>query len=287
MLQDITPVLLTYNEAPNIRRTLSHLGWARTVVVVDSGSSDGTLDELARWPNVQVFSRPFDTHANQWRYAESSTGITTSWILRLDADYQVNDELVEELRTLNPEAEINAYSIAFDYAIFSRKLRASLYPRNTLLLRRGHFSVRDNGHTESWFVDGVVKDLRARVLHNDWKDAQFWLSAQNRYMSRELGKISENGRLRLRDRLRLIPPLMPISIFLYCLFGKGLILNGRAGLYYALQRLVAEGVLSLMVLEKVLRPKNELTQAQLDVGNGPVPIDDAVHSWRGGQNKDG
>ena len=48
---------------------------------------------------------------------------------------------------------------------------------------------------------------------------------------------------------------MPIAVFVYCLFGKGLILNGRAGIFYALQRMVAEAVLSLMVLERKLRDR--------------------------------
>lgn len=252
MLAHITPVVLTYNELPNIARTLSHLGWAKDVVVVDSGSTDGTLEELARWANVRVFSRPFDTHADQWRYAVTETAIRTPWILRLDADYQLTDELVEELRSLNPQAEISAYAIAFDYAIHSRKLRASLYPPNTLLLRRGRFDVRDNGHTESWVVDGPVQFLRGRVIHDDWKSTRSWINAQTRYMSRELTKLSSGDGRRLRDRLRLIPPIMPIAIFFYCLFGKGLIFDGRAGLFYALQRLTAEAVLSLMVLEKAL-----------------------------------
>lgn len=265
MLSEITPVVLTYNELANIARTLARLRWAQEVIVVDSGSTDGTLDELARWPNVRVFSRPFDTHANQWRYAVSATCVRTAWILRLDADYQLTDELVEELRGLNPRSDVNAYAIAFDYAIFSRKLRASLYPPNTLLLRRGHFDIRDDGHTESWVVYGTVKNLHARVIHDDWKSTQSWLNAQGRYMSRELAKISAGGKVRLRDRLRLVPPLMPIAVFLYCLFGKGLILDGRAGLFYALQRLIAEGVLSLMVLEKALSTRAELERAQSDI----------------------
>jgi hypothetical protein len=53
---------------------------------------------------------------------------------------------------------------------------------------------------------------------------------------------------------------MPIAIFLFCLFGKGLILNGRAGIFYALQRMVAEAVLSLMVLEERLRDDARASQ---------------------------
>src|SRR5262249_1518743 len=102
MLNYITPVLLTYNEAANIGRTLSHLTWAKDIVVVDSGSTDGTLAIIAQVPQVRVFSRTFDTHGNQWDYAVRQTAIATPWILRLDADYQVSDALIEELRHLDP-----------------------------------------------------------------------------------------------------------------------------------------------------------------------------------------
>jgi glycosyltransferase involved in cell wall biosynthesis len=256
MLDKITPVLLTFNETPNIGRTLSKLSWAKDVVVVDSGSTDETLDLLASWQNVRVFVRPFDTHAQQWHFAVTETNIFTPWIMRLDADYQLTEALIEEMRGLSPDDVTSAYSIGFDYAIFGQKLSRSLYPRNTLVLRQGRFEVRDNGHTECWVVDGHVGYLVGRVIHDDRKEITTWIGAQSRYMSRELAKISA-GSSRLRDRLRLFPPFMPVAVFIYCLFFKGLIFNGRAGVFYALQRMVAEAVLSLMVLEKLLRAKLE------------------------------
>src|SRR5262245_40082860 len=152
MLEHITPVLLTYNETANIGRTLGCLTWARDIVAVDSGSTDATLAILAKFPNVRVFNRRFDTHAAQWAYAVHETGIATPWILRLDADYQVPDTLIEEIGRLDPGGPVAAYRIAFDYAIFSHKLVSSLYPANTILLRMGRFSVRDKGHTEAWTV---------------------------------------------------------------------------------------------------------------------------------------
>jgi glycosyltransferase involved in cell wall biosynthesis len=252
VLSQITPVLLTYNEEKNIGRTLSQLHWAQGIVVVDSGSTDGTLAVLAKFPTVRVFQRPFDTQANQWRFAIDNTRIATEWILRLDADYQVSDSLVAELAQLDPKAAINAYRIAFDYAIFSRKLRSSLYPANTILLRKGCFSIWDKGHTEAWDVKGPVAMLQGRVVHDDWKSTGQWLSGQARYMQRELDWL-RRPKPGLARWLRLRPPLMPIVVFFYCLFGKGLILNGRAGIFYTLQRTVAEGVLSLMVLEEELK----------------------------------
>jgi glycosyltransferase involved in cell wall biosynthesis len=252
MLDNITPVLLTYNEECNIARTLSHLAWAKDIVVVDCGSSDGTVAILGTFPNVRIFRRPFDTHANQWRYAVENTQIRTDWVLRLDADYEVSKTLVSELAELDSGAAVNGYRIRFEYAIFSHVLLSSLYPPNTVLLRRGYFSLWDKGHTEAWDVRGAVVTLRGRIIHNDWKPIGQWLMNQTSYMQRELDRFHtrKTGMVRW---LRRWPPLMPIAVLLYCLFGKGLILNGRAGIFYALQRMVAEAVFSLMMLEESLR----------------------------------
>ena len=186
MLEHITPVMLTYNEEQNVWPTLSRLAWAKDIVVVDSGSTDGTLEALSKFDNVRVFKRRFDTHASQWRYATEETQIATNWILRLDADYQVSDALTTELSQLAPDAPVSAYRVGFDYAVFSHKLLSSLYPPNTILLRKGCFSVRDKGHTETWDVHGPVATLRGRIVHDDWKLTGQWLAGQARYMRLEL-----------------------------------------------------------------------------------------------------
>ncbi len=109
--------------------------------------------------------------------------------------------------------------------------------------------MRDKGHTEAWTVEGPVGNLRNRIVHDDWKPTEQWLNAQGRYMRREL-ELIQTKQNAVSGWLRLRPPLMPIAVFFYCLFAKGLILNGRSGLFYALQRLIAEASLSLMVLEE-------------------------------------
>jgi glycosyltransferase involved in cell wall biosynthesis len=258
MLDHITPVLLTYNEEQNITRTLSRLAWARDIVVVDSGSTDGTLAALSHFPNVRVFKRRFDTHGKQWRYAIQETNIVTDWLLRLDADYQMSDALIAELARLDPNAAVSAYRVRFDYAVFSRKLFSSLYPPKTVLLRKGCFSVWDKGHSDAWDVSGPVVTLNATIIHDDWKPVSQCLIGEARGLQRELDwtHVRKAGLVRW---LRVRPPLMPIAVFLYCLFGKGLFINGRAGIFYALQRMVAEAVLSLMVLEERLRDHSSHT----------------------------
>src|SRR5262249_12427967 len=216
MLSDITPCLLTLNEAPNIARTLACLTWAKAIIVVDSGSTDDTAAIVAAFPQVRIFHRAFDTHANQWRYATQETGISTNWILRLDADYEVTESLKDELSRLDANAGVDAYRISFDYAIFGRKLISSLYPSNNILLRNGKFSVEDRGHTEAWTVRGPVKNLTARIVHDDRKPTDQWMAAQAYYMRRELVYLQANDS-GLKSWLRLRPPLMPLVVFFYCL----------------------------------------------------------------------
>ena len=148
MLADITPVILTYNEAANIGRSLERLTWAKEVVIVDSNSTDDTLAIAGRFPNVRTVQRPFDTHAQQWRFAVEETGITSDWVLRLDADYMVEPALRDEIAGLAPAAGTAAYEIAFTYCIDGRPLRASLYPALPVLFRRGRGRFVQDGHTE-------------------------------------------------------------------------------------------------------------------------------------------
>ena len=49
MLEKVTPIILTYNEAPNINRTLAELTWARKILVIDSYSTDNTLDMVKKY----------------------------------------------------------------------------------------------------------------------------------------------------------------------------------------------------------------------------------------------
>ena len=109
MLADITPVILTYNEAPNIGRSLERLTWARQVVIVDSGSTDDTLAIAGRFPNVRAVQRPFDAHAQQWQFATTETGITSGWILRLDADYMMEPALRDEIEAVLQDGDVELF----------------------------------------------------------------------------------------------------------------------------------------------------------------------------------
>ena len=122
MLEQITPLILTYNEAPNIARVLEKLRWARRIVVLDSGSDDTTAEIARGFANVELYQRRFDTHARQWNFGLQECGIDSEWVLALDADYVLTDSLVAELRSLQPGTEVSGFRARFRYLVSGRPL---------------------------------------------------------------------------------------------------------------------------------------------------------------------
>ena len=251
MLEQITPLILTYNEAPNIGRTLEALRWARDIVVVDSFSDDATLEIAASFPQVRVVQRAFDCHRNQWEFGVRETGITTPWVLALDADYVTTSDLANELKKLNPNETTAGYRAKFVYCINGRKLNCGIYPPVTVLYRRDLAAYVQDGHTQRVVVDGPVEQLHAPVLHDDRKPLSRWLKSQTRYAELEAQKLlSANSKdLSATDRLRRLALILPAATLFYCLVLRGGIFDGWRGFYYALQRTFAELMLSLYLIE--------------------------------------
>lgn len=248
----ITPLLLTFNEAPNITRTLARLSWAQDIVVVDSGSTDGTREILVRQKNVRVFERKFTTHAEQWNFGLGQTGIRTDWVLALDADYVLSEPLLEELTRLAENPEIKGYLTSFEYCVYGKPLKGAAYPPVITLYRRVGAHYVQDGHTQRLQIDGQVRALNGRILHDDRKPLGQWLAAQSRYMKLEAEKLSSVplGELGVADRLRKMIVIAPFAMLFFCLIIRRNILDGWPGIFYALQRTTAESILSLYLLQK-------------------------------------
>src|SRR5919106_244533 len=257
MLDQITPIVLTYNEAANIHRTLESLRWAKDIVVVDSFSDDETIELVAQFPQVRLYQRRFDTHEKQWNFALQQTNINTEWVLALDADYVLTPEVVEEIKTLGPDGAVGGYTAEFIYCVHSKRLRGSAYLPVTVLYRRAHAVYRQDGHTQRVVIGGEVRQLRSPLLHDDRKSLSQWLRSQDRYTQLELHHLREaqGETLGVPDRLRKTCWLFPFVIFFYCLFVKGAIRDGWAGIHYAFQRMLAEILLALYLIDEDLAGK--------------------------------
>jgi glycosyltransferase involved in cell wall biosynthesis len=249
VIENITPLIITFNEAPNIERMLKRLVWAKRIVVIDSHSTDDTLVILKEYPQVDVYQREFDTFASQCNYGLRQ--ITTDWALSLDADYILTNDFVEELSALRPQDSINSYSARFKYCIFGKPLRGTLYPPRKVLYRREKAFYEVDGHAHHVVVEGQSDWLSSYILHDDRKPLSRWLNSQDRYMIQEVEKLRQTPRdqLSLADVIRRNKALAPFVVMFYCLIIQRGILDGWAGWYYALQRTLAEILLAIRLIE--------------------------------------
>ena len=249
-LSDITPLILTRDEEPNIERTLERLRWASDVVVVDSFSTDRTVEITRRFPNVRVLQRAFDEHAQQWTFGLQQ--VRTPWVLALDADYVVPEALVRELETLEAPPNVRGFRASFLYAVRGKPLRGSLYPPRTVLAATAHATFWQDGHTQRIAVDGDVTDLRTPIVHDDRKSFARFVERQRTYMRQEAEKIrhADPRALSVSGRLRKLIVVAPFAVLFHTLFVKGLILDGLAGWRYVWERFVAELILSREMLRR-------------------------------------
>jgi glycosyltransferase involved in cell wall biosynthesis len=268
MLDEITPLIITHDEAPNIGRTLDKLAWARRIVVIDSGSTDNTARIARSYPQVEVIAHPFIDFASQCNFG--LTQMASPWVLSLDADYELTDDLVRELQALAPPLGIAGFRVRFIYRIFGRALRGTLYPPRTVLYRREAARYRNEGHGHRVVVNGAVLDLRGAIYHDDRKPLARWFASQQRYARIEAEHLLALGRrARGTDWLRLMGWPAPIGVFFYTLLIKGCLLDGWAGWYYVLQRVIAEALIALEIGDRRLRRRSQTADAA-DSGAEPI-----------------
>ena len=94
----ISASIICYNEEKNIGRCLDALSWCDQIVVVDSGSSDGTLDIVRGYERTTILHRPFDTYIKQKNY--SLDHCDHEWVLSVDADEVLPGPLIDEIQDL-------------------------------------------------------------------------------------------------------------------------------------------------------------------------------------------
>ena len=253
MYDQITPLIITYNEAPNIGRVLDRLHWARRIVVIDSGSTDDTVAMAKAYPQVEVIEHPFVDFASQCNFGLSR--VTTAWVLSLDADYVLSQALIGELDALRPDEGTAGYRARFRYRIHGRRLRGTLYPPRTVLYRKAAARYLQQGHGHRVSIAGAVRELDGRICHDDRKPLSRWIASQRQYAGQEAEYLlgADRRSLNRNDRIRLMGWPAPLGVLLYTLFVKGCVLDGWPGWYYALQRLIAESLLALEIVDRRLR----------------------------------
>ncbi|MCK6589043.1 MAG: glycosyltransferase family 2 protein [Polyangiaceae bacterium] len=252
---DLAVVILTYNEEDNIAQALGSVcGWARQVFVLDSWSSDRTL-EIANQFDCIVQQNKFEDYGRQRNHALDALPITTQWIFFLDADEWIPSDLRREITdVLARSPRENGFLVKYRMMWMGRWIKRGYYPTWLLrLFRRGKARCERRSVNEHLILEGEAGRLENDFIHEDRKSLSRWIQKHDAYAEREpaelfkepegyidaslFGTQAERKRwVRYKVWNRLPPLVRPVAYFWYRYFLRGGILDGREGfVFHALQ----------------------------------------------------
>lgn len=193
-MQSLTLIVITKNEEGQIARCLNSVPFANQKVVVDSGSSDRTV-EIARGLGAQVVQTsdwpgfgPQKNRALEWARGD--------WVLSLDADEYLSAPLQEEIRQVLESTDSDAFRFPRRSSYCGQFMRHSgWYPDYvTRLFRRGNARFSEDVVHEQLIVNGRMGTLRHDLMHESFKTLEDVLSKLNAYSSAGAEKMYRSGR---------------------------------------------------------------------------------------------
>ena len=182
----LSVVIITFNEQANLPRTLESVKWADEIIVVDSQSTDRTV-EIASAFGAKVFVEPWKGFAAQKNSAINKA--TCEWVLSIDADEVVPSDLRLEIQKAlaesNDAASPDGYWMPRMNYILGRWMRHGGYwPDHKLrLFRRGKGHLPDRAVHETIHVDGKLGFLREPLFHEPYPDLETYIEHMDRYSS--------------------------------------------------------------------------------------------------------
>lgn len=228
--ESISAFIVCCNEEKNIRRCLEGVKWCDEIIIVDSGSTDSTLEICREYPNCRIIHRDWTGYVEQKRFGLSQCN--SKWVLNVDADEVVSDELREEIREiLRTPQEANGFflsRVVFHLGKWWRK--GGWYPEYRLRLSRKEFtSWGGKDPHEKALVEGPAKKLKGELLHYTYTGLSDQLNRLNRYSTTVAENMDKNG-----ERASLLNIIVnPVTRFIKFYFLKKGFLEGRPGLIVA------------------------------------------------------
>jgi glycosyltransferase involved in cell wall biosynthesis len=181
MKSSVSVILITKNEEHDIRDCLISIAWADEIIVLDSGSSDKTL-EIARKYTSHVYSNT-DWQGFGIQKNRALAYATGEWVLSVDADERVSEELRYEIQYAISTQDAAIYSMPRLSSYCGKYIRHSgWWPDYVVrLFKRGNATFSNDLVHERLVFDGVAKQLISPLMHNTYKDLDEVIAKINQY----------------------------------------------------------------------------------------------------------
>jgi len=238
--EPLSAFIICYNEEENIARALKSILWCDEITVIDSGSTDRTLEICKTFTNVKIVSRPWPGHVAQKQFA--LTQCSHEWILNIDSDEEVSDELRANIE----EVMLDSTPFQTKYAGYrvSRVVRfldrwwdkGGWYPEYRLrLLRNNLASWGGLDPHEKALVKGPVRNLSGALYHYTYHDITDQIDRVNKFSLNSARSLLAQG----KNFWFLNLFLNPLFRFFKFYFLKKGFLEGRAGFIVAINESIA------------------------------------------------
>jgi glycosyltransferase involved in cell wall biosynthesis len=227
---NVTVTIITLDEAEHIAAAIDSARWADEVLVVDCGSTDGTVD-IARGKGAVVLCRDWSGYIDQKNFAAERA--SNDWIFSLDADERITPALASEIRALlAAEPPMRGYRLPRVTYHLGRWVRTTdFYPDyQTRLYDRRAARWRGKYVHESVGVDGPLGRLRNELEHYSFRNLRDQLDRINHYTTLAARQMHESGRRSGPLHLLVHPP----AAFLRNYVLRRGVLDGTAGLTISL-----------------------------------------------------
>ena len=276
---DLTIVIITLNEAHNLGRFFDSLQeWVSNVVVLDSYSSDNTID-ICISRGAKVFQRKFDNFGSQWNVALTGTNIKTPWVMKMDPDEVMTNEVKININRAIKEAKFDAFNISCRLYFMGRPL-----PKISKVLRiwrNGECKFSDSLVNEYPIVEGLIGDIEGLYEHHDSPNLNHWLNKQNKYTASEAEVLVNQLSLAIKpnifgnaDQRRMFYkkhfysiPFRYSILFLYHYFVLGAYKVGKVGLVWSRLRTLVYYLIELKAFELKQQNKTEFDLLTDKVGS--------------------
>jgi len=213
----ITAIIPTFNEASNIQRALDAVCFADEIIVIDSFSTDSTVD-IVKKNNVILIQRKFDDFSNQKNFAISKA--SNDWIFLLDADETITEDLhVEILKTISSASEYSAFYIYRNFFFKEKKLKYSGWQRDKVirLFRKENCRYKGKVHEEI-YTEGAVGFLSGKIDHYSYKGYTQYKEKLKSYAKFQAQELLEKGQFISPYHL-FVKPLVRFFIQFFIKFG--------------------------------------------------------------------
>ena len=245
----ITIVSIIYNEIFHIENYLLNISkYFEKIVIIDSGSNDGTLDIIKKFKNVEVKYHEFKDFGSQWNFAIDYIKKYGGWSLKMDPDERMTDELYMEI---NKFFKNNKF-VEFTHCSFKRRLWYLGKPLNittwvTRLWETEKCKFTKNLVNEHPIVKGKKYSFRNYIEHLDSKNHHEWINKQNFYSSLEAISLFKYKRKELEGnahikivtlikRFFIFIPFYRLIYFIYCYIIKKSFFSGYLGYLWSMER---------------------------------------------------